>query len=400
MALSISSAVFAAASLAEAGVESRAQVQVEDPVLARPAGNVLRAWADAAWTRVMSTFYSPKTGNIYQTTPDKVSPAADFPGGLLKPELGYGRGLEDCAINGGVALSGLLDKWQVTRDDAVPADAEKVARGLLNLATAHPYKGFVARGLCVEDGTSICRLTSRDQVTHWYHGLSRYYWSGLAPDTLKAQIRQAFADVAARMERNVTKENNWNFLQADGTMDPRGICKMRETHPHEAARLAMVYALTWKATGDEKWLKLYRGLRHEALIESCALGTAPDKLVRGLMPDYALIQMNTSLEALLDVETDEKFRAKAIGAMVTCARLARGRAPGRKGNETRWLCGCAELHLAQMMVPRDAFAYGPYQQALLANAIVQIPAESASSIRCCHLFAAYWRARRLGLLAE
>ena len=53
-----------------------------------------------------------------------------------------------------------------------------------------------------------------------------------------------------------------------------------------------------------------------------------------------------------------------------------------------------------MMVPRDAFAYGTSQQTLLANAIVQIPAASASSIRCCHLFAAYWRARRLGYFAD
>ena len=375
-------------------------VPVSEPVTARPPDATLRAWADAAWTRVMASFYSPKTGNIYATTPDKVSPAKDFPGGLLRPELGYGRGLEDCAINGGMALSGLVDKWLVTRDASVPADAEKVARGLLNLATAHPYRGFVARGLCVEDGTSICRLTSRDQVTHWYHGLNRYYWSGLATEALKAGIRQAFVDVAARMERNVTKENNWNFLQADGTMDPRGICKMRETYPHEAARLAMCYALTWKVSGDEKWRTAYRALRDEALDGSCALATAPEKVVRGLMPDYALIQMNTSLEAILEVEVEEKFRAKAIGAMATCARLAQGRAPGRKGDETRWLCGCAELHLAQMMVPRDAFAYGTFQQDLLANALVQIPAASASSTRCCHLFAAYWRARRLGFFAE
>ena len=372
-------------------------VPMAEPKVARPDDKTLRRWADAAWKRVMATFYSPKTGNIYQTSLDQVSPAADFPGGLLKPELGYGRGLEDCAIVGGVSLCGLVDKWLVTRDPAVAVDAEKIARGLLNLVTAHPYKGFVARGLCIEDGTSICRLSSRDQVTHWMHGLHRYFWSDLASDALKTEIRQAFTDVAARMERNVTKENKWNFLQADGTMDPRGVCKMRETHPHEAARLAMVYALTWKATGEAKWARLYKTLRAEALIESCALGTASEKLIRGMMPEYTLLQMNTSLEALLDVETDEKFRAKAIGAMITCARLARERASGLKGRDTRWLCGCAEVHLAQMMVPYKAFAYGPYQQALLANAVMQTPAEQAGACRATHLFAAYWRARRLGL---
>ena len=374
---------------------------VPEPPLAHPAEPALRAWADAAWTRVMATFYSPKTGGIYITAPDKVNPAKDFPGGLLKPEFGYGTGLEDCAINGGVALSGLVDKWLVTRDAATAADAAKIARGLLNLATAHPYKGFVARGLCVEDGTSICRLSSRDQVTHWMHGLFRYVAAdGLAPDALKREIRAAFAAVAARMARTVTQANDWNFRQADGTPDPRGICKMREVQPHEAARLAMVYALAGKVTGDAHWTQLYRTHRAEALEGSCALGTCPDSVVRYLMPDYTLIQMNTSLEAILAVETDEKYRAKAIGAMVTCARLARERAPRIAGADTRYLCGCAEVHLAQMMVPQGAFAYGPYQRALLANAIMHVPAETVGATRACHLFAAYWRAKRLGLWTE
>lgn len=369
------------------------EVPVPEPKLERPNDATLRKWVDAAWARVMNKFYSPKTGNIYITTPNKVSPAKDFPNGLLKKELGYGVGLEDCAIIGGVALSGLVDKWLVTNDKTVRSDAEKVARGLLNLATAHPYKGFVARGICVEDGKSICNLSSRDQVTHWMHGLYRFYASGLANDKFKAEIRAVFADVADRMSRNVTKENNWNFLQADGSKDPKGICKMRETHPHEAARLAMVYALAWKVTGSGRWEKLYREVREEALVGSCSLGTAPSSVVKNLMPDYTLIQMNTSLEAILEVEENEKFRAKAIGAMVTCARLARERAPKIGSNDTRYLCGCAEVHLAQMMVPEGAFAYGDYQRSLLANAIVHTPAESVGACRACHLFAAYWRAR-------
>ena len=366
-----------------------------EPRLSRPKEDALRSWVDAAWARVMKTFYSPKTGNIYVTTPDKVSPAKDFPGGLLKPDLGYGTGLEDCAINGGVALSGLVDKWLVTHDASTAADAEKVAQGLLNLVNAHPYKGFVARGLCVEDGKSICRLSSRDQVTHWMHGLSRYYAGGFAPEAMKKAIRQAFVDVAERMAKNVTRQNNWNFLQADGTMDPRGICKMRETNPHEAARRAMVYALAWKVTDDARWKKQYLALRAEALEGSCALGTCPEAVVRNFMPDYTLIQMNTSLEAILAVETDEKYRAKAIGAMVTCARLARTRAPRIGSSDSRWLCGCAEVHLAQMMVPNGAFAYGAYQRAILANAITHVPVEGVGATRACHLFAAYWRAKRL-----
>ncbi len=354
-----------------------------------------RAWADAAWTRVMNVFYCEKTGGIYISSPDRVNKAKDFPGGLLKPEFGYGTGLEDCAIDGGVALSGLVDRFAVTGDEATRRDAAKVARGLLKLTSAHPYRGFVARGLCVEDGKSICRLSSRDQVTHWAHGLYRYYASAMASDAERAEIRLRFSEVADLMLRNVTEKNNWNFLQADGTMDPRGICKMRHTYPHEAARLAMVYALAWKVTGDEKYRKAYEDVREEAVTGSCALATTPDRVVNGLMPDYALIQMNTSLEALLMVEADEAVRARMISAMVMCANIASRRAPVRGSSDTKYLCGCAELHLAQMMVPKAAFDWTAPQQDILARAICAVPADRVGACRACHLFAAYWRARRL-----
>lgn len=369
-------------------------------VAATPDAQALRSWADGAWERVMSRFFCERTGGIYACEPKDVSPAADFPGGLLKVEAGYGVGLEDCAIFGGVALSGLLDKYEVTRLPEARRDASRIARGLMNLASAHPYRGFVARGLCVEDGTSICRLSSRDQVTHWAHGLAKYFLSGLATDGEKAEMRLLFTEVSERMLRNVTEANDWNFLQADGTPDPRGVCKMRRTYPHEAARLAMVYALTWRLTGDAKWRELYEGLREEALDGSCALATAPDALVHRMMPDYSLAQMNTSLEALLWVEKDEPMRARIVRAMVVCARLAAGRAPARRGGETRYLCGCAELHLAQLMTPASAFPYTPEQRGILAAAIVHVPAERASSCRAVHLFAAYWRLMRVGLFGD
>ena len=288
----------------------------------------------------------------------------------------------------------------MTKDPAYAADAAKIAKGLLNLVNAHPYKGFVARGLCVEDGKSICRLSSRDQVTHWVHGLWRYWRSGLVPDELKAPIRAAFADVAGLMERNVTEANGWNFLQADGTPDPRGICKMRETMPHEAARLAMVYAAAGAITGDKKWTKLYLSLREEALDGSCRLGNLADKDVARWMPSYTLHQMNASLEVLLGIEKSVKFRAKIISAMVTCARIARERATSIRGNDSRWLCGCAEVHLAQLMVPIDAFERSDYQEAILANAIVHTPADKVGACRAVHLFAAYWRSRMRWLEIE
>ena len=358
--------------------------------------SALKDWANEAWARVLRVFFCPATGCIYDCEPKDVSPAADFPGGLLRPELGYGHGLEDCAILGGVALSGLVDRHAVEPSPQVRADAAAVARGLANLASAHHYAGFVARGLCVEDGRSICRISSRDQVTHWVHGLCRYLMSDMASGEEAALIDRLFGEVAARMKRNVTAENGWNFLQADGLPDPYGVCKMRDVLPHEAARLAMVYGLAWKATGDEVWRREYEALRDEAVDGSCFPDGPEMDALESRMPDYALHQMNTSLEALLMVEDDGPRRGKIAAAMADCARIARRRAFARTGADTRYLCGCAEVHLAQMMAPREVFDWDAGQRALLAGAILHTPAAQSGALRAVHLFAAYWRARRYG----
>ena len=350
-----------------------------------------RAWVDAAWARVMEVFYSPKTGCIYVCPPDEVQAASDFPGGLLRPELGYGVGLEDCAINGGVALSGLVDAYVATHDAAFAAEASKIARGLLNLVTAHSYRGFVARGLCVEDGRSICRLSSRDQVTHWVHGLWRWWRAGLVPEALRDTVRRAFHDVAARMERTVTAENGWSFLQADGTPDPVGICKMRETMPHEAARLAMVYAAAGEITGDPRWTGLYRTHRGEALSGSSRFALLTGRETDA-MPCYSLHQMNASLEVLLGIEEDRVRRASILESMAACAKLAKMRAKAVRGGDSRYLCACGEVHLAQLMVPEPLCAWDPEQRALLSEAIAHTPASETGACRAVHLFAAYWRA--------
>jgi hypothetical protein len=99
---------------------------------------------------------------------------------------------------------------------------------------------------------------------------------------------------------------------------------------------------------------------------------------------------------LLGIEKSVKFRAKIISAMITCARQARVRAKAIRGNDSRWLCACAEVHLAQQMVPPDAFAWGDFQQAILANAIIHTPADRVGACRAVHLFAAHWRARCRG----
>ena len=354
------------------------------------------------WTWMMSTWH-PGTGMIYGCPVGDVQPAKDFTNGLLKwykgcPH-GYGRGIGDCAIVSGVSLSMLCDKYAVTKAPAVKDDAKKVAFGLLNLARSHGYKGFVARGLCAEDGKSICALSSRDQVTHWVHGLWRYSTNGWADAETKADFAKLCVDVAGLMLRNVTPENEYNFLQADGSKDPRGICTMwgPNVYPHEAARLPMIYAVAWKMSGDVKWRDLYEKYIDQALDITLTIKDKPTKTWAGIMPTYSLLQMNTSLEVLLGIERDPARRARMEDAARYAARMADERAMdmmAHPGKTYYGLCVDGEIALAQLMA--SGWAYSADERVYLLRGLGR-PLARSGAFNASHMAAAYWRARANGV---
>jgi hypothetical protein len=357
---------------------------------------------DRAWQRVSTVFYSPKTHLYYASPVDKVAPASLFENGFLDPEakkVGYGAGMADCAIYSGLLLSMLVDQQAVARDGALAGRALDVFKGLKACATAHGVPGFVARGVCAEDGKSICITSSRDQVTHFVHGLWRYYHSPLCAEETKAEIRALLRGGADRMIRNVTPENDYDFLRADGTRDPRGICRMWNVRPHEAARLPMVYAAAWDVTRDAKYERLYRQYLAPAVEQTLTLPSVPPAQIRAYMPTYTLLQMQTSLELLLEVETDAAMKAKLMEAMRPVAQMAAERAVRINGGEEKSsLCACGEAALAQLMA-KD-FPFAGEQKQLLYKSLMDSNVERMGTCRTAHLAAAFWRARRLGILTR
>ncbi len=357
---------------------------------------------DQAWKRISTVFYSPKTHLFYASPVDRVAPASLFENGFLDPEkhkVGYGAGMADCPIYSGLLISMLADRYDVMRDGALAARALEVFKGLKTCATAHGVPGFVARGVCAEDGKSICITSSRDQVTHFVHGLWRYYHSPLCTEETKAEIRTLLKDMAERMIRNVTPENDYDFLRADGTRDPRGICRMWKVRPHEAARLPMIYAAAWDVTRDEKYYRLYREYLVPAVEETLTLPSVPPAQVRAFMPTYTLLQMQTSLELLLELETDAAMKGKLVDAMQPVARMAAERAVRINGGEEKSsLCACGEAALAQLMA-KD-FAFTGEQKTLLYTSIMESDMARIGTCRTAHLLAAYWRARKLGILTK
>lgn len=357
---------------------------------------------DRSWQRISTVFYSPKTHLFYASPVDKVAPASLFENGFLDPEgktVGYGAGMADCAIYSGLLLSMLVDQHAVTQDGALASRALDVFKGLQACATAHGVSGFVARGVCAEDGKSICITSSRDQVTHFVHGLWRYYRSPLCAAETQAEIRVLLAAVADRMIRNVTPENDYDFLRADGTRDPRGICRMWGVRPHEAARLPMVYAAAWDVTRDETYYRRYREYLAPAVEQTLTLPAVPPAQVRAYMPTYTLLQMQTSLELLLEVESDAAMKAKLIEAMQPVARMAAERAVRINGGEEKSsLCACGEAALAQLMA--HGFPFAAEQKQLLYKSLMDSNVERIGTCRTAHLSAAFWRARRQGILTQ
>lgn len=369
----------------------------------------LAAACDRGWAKMMET-WDPVTSLITgMKDKSKSPPPADAknnlypmyegrPGGWGPPGVG------DAPLICGTALSGLVDKWEVTHDPSVKADAAKLAKGVLNLAILHGYKGFVCRGFC-NDGKTTVSLSSRDQYTHWVHGLWRYCTSSMADPEIVKGYREQIVEVAKFMEERITPEHQWNFGYADDCSKPdyRTICTMwgPEVWPHEAARLPMIYVAAYMATGDAHWRDLYEKLIDEALDITLLAKTGGFKgktkqQMQWRMPCYSLFQCVTSFEPIVAYEKNPKRLARIQEAVEAFAGFARERQQSAQRNpkyKPYGMCWDGELLLTQLMVP--GFRPDAQVRAFLENSVLQQPLETSGLCRTAHILAAYWRSRRV-----
>lgn len=377
-----------------------------------------RAW-DVSWRR----FYLLKTHLFYDylTSYEPGSelahlPTVDEANRQFPDECGYGTGMEDCMISAGVMLPMILDRFAVTKDESLRGKAHDVFEGIRLCATAHGVPGFLARGVCADDLKSIYPNSSRDQYTHVVYGLGHYFRSPLCDAKTKPEIANIISSIADRMTKNVTPENDYDSLRADGSRDTRGISRMWNVKGHEAARLPMIYAAAWDVTGKGEYFDLYRKYLKPAIEQSASI---EEKL-----PTYALLQMQCSLELLGSLEKDAELKKQIGDIMTGVAKHCATRAivadrtaqmldltalcsDWRTGEGLVWtgayrkvwynIRESGEAALAQTMAGPEMF--GNEQQELLARALVRIDYDHVSSCGIFDLQAAYWCARRLGLFA-
>ncbi|WP_197440637.1 hypothetical protein [Polystyrenella longa] len=321
-------------------------------------------------------------------------------------ECGYGTGMEDGMISGGVMLSMILDRAAVTGEEGLKERAFDAYQGIRACVTE---EGFVSRAICHEDLKSFYPNSSRDQYTHAVHALWHYADSPMCGVETKAEIGQLLSRIADRMTRNVIPENNYDSLRADGSRDTRGISRMWNVNSHEWSRLPMIYAAAWDVTGKQEYHDLWRNYIGEAVQKSRRVPKAEST--------YALLQMQISLEMLTSLETDpalkDTMQEIQAGIAEECQSRALHANEAAKQLDLTMLCGdwrttlglshkgkyrgvwytireCGEASLAQL---GNEAVLTDEQQEVLNQSICRLDYDQVSSNGIFFLQAAYWKNR-------
>jgi hypothetical protein len=336
-------------------------------------------------------FFSPKTHAWYAQHLDKLPSASDVID-LYPNPVGYGTGMDDCPLFEGVLLVAIVELYDITRAECLRKEAFEAYQGLKLCGTAHGVRGFVARGVSIEDGKSVYITSSRDQYTHYVDGLWQYYRSPLCDEKTKGEIRELLGDLADAMKEQIVEENDFGFLRADGSKDPRGLQKMWHVYAHEVARLPMIYAAAWDVAGNKVHYELYRKYLIPAIEQSVDLKNKPKNELTAWVPAYSYLQMECSLALLYRVEKDPKVKVDILEAMTVAKRLASEKMASAAKRGAREL---AEVLIAQLMIKE--FGLADEQKHYLSEALDAANLGRGGPPTTIHLLALYCKACQSGL---
>ena len=385
--------------------------------------------AGEAWRFAWQHLYDPGTSLFYDFVSSYDAkrrfahlPTADEIARQYPNTNGWGTGMEDSAITAGVMMSMLCDRYQATGDAALREPAAKVFAGMVLCGTLSPARGLVLRSVSPFDGTSHYIETSRDQVTHFAHGLWRFYHSRLSDGAQRARMREMIAAVCERMETHVTAKHRFAICMEND--QPGVVDKMWHVAPHEAARLPMIYRIGYDLTGARHWRALYRRYALPAARQSLQVPLE-------MRTPYAFLQQQVSLEPLYRME-NEDANLKALwrqGMQFVAGRVEAfawqclayhpvdiasvdlnwrhwdlrdcwGRYfaiwPETVRHEDTAIREPTEALLVQLMCPGRRLSAD--QLALLDRTISQVDYGAAITYASCYPLAAYWRAAAKGLI--
>lgn len=303
---------------------ARAAAQAADETITPLGDRELQAKVAGLHEHIWSHFIHPTVNLVYDYI---APPGSSNPWGHLptpkeikasQPNAcGWGAGMEDCSINTGAYLAGMVERYAITRQPAHAEEARRLYRGLRLLGTVAPRKGFVARGV-LPDGKSFYTNSSVDQYTFYVYGMWTYFHSPIATETEKGEIRAIMHDICARIE-----DDGFDILAADGK--PALVSDVGVIRSDRSSRLLELYRVGADVTGEPHWLDIYKEKTAENKYARLRDVTTPSRV--DTMPwktrqsVYGILQNQVSLMPLLALEDSLPIRACYLEALRLDARL-------------------------------------------------------------------------------
>ncbi|MBL8992328.1 MAG: hypothetical protein JNM63_03255 [Spirochaetia bacterium] len=143
---------------------------------------------------------------------------------LGKPNvIGWWSPIENGAFFNGLYLDAMCERFKITGRAEDKTKVQKIAEGLILLASISKVPGFIGRGVGL-DGKCHYALGSDDQTHPWFYGLYRYLQSGIPSAPVRGVFLEKMIEVAGALERNgwrspcderFTGENRGDFSEGD-----------------------------------------------------------------------------------------------------------------------------------------------------------------------------------------
>lgn len=267
----------------------------------------------AGWDFIFNRLFCKKTKIIYDyvTTEDENGAIEHLP---TKEEIkknypnpcGWGTGMEDSDISGGIMLDAVITRYETTKDAEMKTYADDLYEGLMANATVSAEKGFLVRARLPEDGVTHYVNSSRDQYTHWIYAMMRFYYSELSDADQKESIKTVLVNMAEKAERDVTEKNNFCLLNEEGR--PALVCEMCNENVvwHESLRIEMFFIAAYVVTKDKRWLKSYKKWRDWGLDYAEEIELTETRYPYA----FALLQMQLSVKMLFEYETEKTYKKR------------------------------------------------------------------------------------------
>lgn len=234
---------------------------------------------------------------------------------------GWGAGMEDCALNGGIYLGSLIEAYEVTQSEQIANDTRTIYEGLRQLATIPERKGFIARAVA-PDGKSHFVNSSVDQYTMYVYGLWCYFHSTIATEEEKKEIEQIMNDICVRIEDD-------GFVLLDAKGRPALVSDIGVIRSDRASRLLEMFRVGYDITGNPLWLEIYEEQMRENRYARLEEITNPERIEtlpwKSKQKTYGYLQNQVSILPLFELETNLTIKATYLEALRVTSRLAEER---------------------------------------------------------------------------